>query len=96
MEASTKLVAESPYAIHDVEPWFGFEKFDDSNITFWVFVQATDRLGTFTLTNDLVKVIHRRLREEGVEINYPMRKLVLPPESGHIDIVPPIPPASGA
>ncbi|MCY4580882.1 MAG: mechanosensitive ion channel family protein, partial [Chloroflexi bacterium] len=44
-EASQKLVTESEHAV-DGEPWFGFEEFGDSNISFWVFVQATDRLGS--------------------------------------------------
>ncbi|MDA1228831.1 MAG: mechanosensitive ion channel family protein [Chloroflexi bacterium] len=94
--ASEKLVAESPHAIHDVEPWFGFEEFGDSNITFWVFVQATDRLGSFALTNELVKTIHRCLTDQGVEINYPVRKLVMPSNAGQVQIVPPMPPTSGA
>ena len=94
MEASARLVAESPDAIHDVEPWFGFDKFEDSNITFWLFIQARDRLSSFGLTNDLVKVIHRTLREAGVEINYPVRKLVMPSENGHVTLVPPTKPTA--
>ena len=96
MSASEKLVAESSNAIHDVAPWFGFERFDDSNIAFWVFIQATDRLASFALTSDLVKTIHRTLREAGVEINYPMRKLVMPPNSGPVTIVPTNLPTTGA
>ena len=94
-EASQKLVTESEYAV-DGEPWFGFEEFGDSNISFWVFVQATDRLGSFYLTSDLVKVIHSRLTAEGIEINYPVRKLVFPPENGTGPEVPPIPPVPPA
>jgi small-conductance mechanosensitive channel len=90
-EASQKLVNESEYAV-DGEPWFGFEEFGDSNISFWVFVQATDRLGSFYLTSDLVKVIHSRLTAEGIEINYPVRKLVFPSENGAVPEAPPIPP----
>ena len=81
-DASTKLVNESAYAINDVEPWFGFEKFDDSNITFWVFIRATDRLASFRLTSQLVKVIRKSLSQEGIEINYPVRKLVYPQGNG--------------
>ena len=94
-EASQKLVTESEYAV-DGEPWFGFEEFGDSNISFWVFVQATDRLGSFYLTSDLVKVIHSRLTAEGIEINYPVRKLVFPTENGTGPEVPPIPPVPPA
>ena len=54
--AAQELVNESEHAVKG-EPWFGFEEFGDSNISFWVFVRATDRLGSFFLTSDLVKVI---------------------------------------
>ncbi len=90
-EASQTLVNESEYAV-DGEPWFGFDEFGDSNISFWVFVQAKDRLGSFYLTSDLVKVIHSRLTAEGIEINYPVRKLVFPTENGSAPAAPPIPP----
>ncbi len=90
-EASQELVTESEHAV-DGEPWFGFEEFGDSNISFWVFVQATDRLGSFYLTSDLVKVIHSRLTAEGIEINYPVRKLVFSSENGTGPEIPPIPP----
>lgn len=90
-EASQELVNESEHAV-DGEPWFGFEEFGDSNISFWVFVQATDRLGSFYLTSDLVKVIHSRLTAEGIEINYPVRKLVFPSENGTGPEIPPITP----
>ena len=90
-EAAQELVTESEHAV-DGEPWFGFDEFGDSNISFWVFVQAKDRLGSFYLTSDLVKVIHSRLTAEGIEINYPVRKLVFPTENGTGPEVPPIPP----
>ena len=91
-EAAQELVDASEHAVKS-EPWFGFEEFGDSNISFWVFIRATDRIGGFFLTSELVKVIHSRLTAEGIEINYPVRKLVFPPESETVQDVPPIPPA---
>ena len=91
-EAAQELVDASEHAVKS-EPWFGFEEFGDSNISFWVFIRATDRIGGFFLTSDLVKVIHSRLTAEGIEINYPVRKLMLPSENGTAQDVPPIPPA---
>ncbi len=90
--AAEELVNSSEHAVKDSEPWFGFEEFGDSNISFWVFIQATDRLGSFYLTSDLVKVIHSRLTAEGIEINYPVRKLVFPSENGSVLAAPPMPP----
>ena len=91
-EAAQELVDESEHAVKS-EPWFGFEEFGDSNISFWVFVRATDRLGSFFLTSELVKVIHSRLTAEGIEINYPVRKLVFPSAEPSIPAPPPSPPA---
>ena len=76
LEEANRVIAESPHAVKDVDPFFGFSEFGDSNIDFWVFFQATDRSGSFTLKSQVVKRIHARFKDEGIEINYPVRKLV--------------------
>ena len=59
-------------------PWFGFDEFGDSNIGFWVLMQAKTRIGSFVVTNELIKQLHARFAKEQIEINYPVRKLVYP------------------
>ena len=76
IEVATELVTESPLAIKDTAPFFGFSAFGDSNIDFFIFLQAIDRTGSFSLKSELIKRIHHRFNEEGIEINYPVRKLV--------------------
>ena len=49
--------------------FFGFSEFGDSNIDVWVFLQATDRVGSFALRSEIIKRIHSRFNEEGTEIN---------------------------
>ena len=77
MEVATKIVVDSEHAVTDTEPRAGFSNFGDSNIDFWVFLQATDRAGSFQLKTQLIKQIHQRFNEEGIVINYPMRHLVV-------------------
>ncbi len=77
LEVATKVVVESDVAVTEVEPWIGFDNFGDSNIDFWVFIQATDRVGSFALKSELMKQIHQRFNEEGIVINYPIRHLVV-------------------
>ena len=48
----------------------------DSNIDFFVFIQAKDRTESFILKSELIKRIHERFGEEKIEINYPVRKLI--------------------
>ena len=76
VEVATELVDESPLAIKDTAPFFGFSAFGDSNIDFFIFLQAIDRTGSFSLKSELIKRIHHRFNEEGIEINYQVRKLV--------------------
>ena len=84
LEVARETIAANPEAEKE-EPWFGFERFGDSNIDFWVFLQANDRVGSFIVTNDLIKRLHARFQQEGIEINYPVRKVVFdspaPPET---------------
>ena len=70
------LVKSSPYAIEEVDPFIGFSNFGDSNIDFFVFLQAKDRTESFILKSELIKRIHERFDQEGIEINYPVRKLI--------------------
>ncbi len=90
--AAQDVVDASEHAIKDSAPWFGFEEFGDSNISFWIFIRASDRLGSFHLTSELVKLVHSRLTEEGIEINYPVRRLIFPPDQAGVPPVPPQPP----
>ena len=41
-------------------------------------MQARDRLASFELQTTLMQNLHRRLREEGIVINYPVRTLQFP------------------
>jgi small-conductance mechanosensitive channel len=76
LEVGRKLIDDSADAIKTTDAFFGFDSFGDSNIGFWVFLQARDRWGSFVLTNELIKRLQSRFQQEGIEINYPVRKLV--------------------
>jgi small-conductance mechanosensitive channel len=75
LAASQKVVAESIYSA-DFNPIVNFKTFGDSNIDFSIFARASDRVASFRLTSELIKEVHARFTEEGIEINYPVRKIV--------------------
>lgn len=77
MDVANKIVIESEHAVTETEPRAGFSVFGDSNIDFWVFIQAIDRAGSFQLKSQLIKEILVRFNEAGVVINYPIRHLVV-------------------
>ena len=78
LEEANALIQESDDAITDTTPFFGFSNFGDSNIDFFIFLQAVDRSGTFKVKSELIKRIHTRFTAENIEINYPVRKLLIP------------------
>ena len=86
LDVTRSVIADNDEAVKSMDPWFGFDSFGDSNINFWIFLQATDRVGSFVVTNDLIKRLHARFAAEGIEINYPVRKIVFGEEPPSDDL----------
>jgi small-conductance mechanosensitive channel len=78
LEVAQHILETCPDAVTTMAPWFAFNEFGDSNIGFWILVQAKTRVGSFVVTNELIKQLHARFAKEQIEINYPVRKLVYP------------------
>ena len=77
-EVMEKVLAEHPGAVREYGAYFGYDTFGESNIDFWLFVQARDRLASFEVRTELIKQLHSRLTDEGITINYPVRTLHFP------------------
>ena len=76
MEVANEVIEELPEAVKERGAWFGYEAFDDSNIKFWIWIYAKDRLSSFTVKTELIKRLHTRFRKEGIKINYPVREII--------------------
>ena len=87
MEVMNSLLESSPYGVKDYGAYFGFDSFDESNVGFWLFVQAKDRLASFELRSALINELHRRFDQEGIVINYPVRSLHFPSGPDALPIV---------
>ena len=88
MDVMNRVLETSPHGVREYGAYFGFENFGDSNVDFWLFVQAKDRLASFELRSEMINELHRRFDEEGIVINYPVRSIqfpngVSPAASGH-------------
>jgi small-conductance mechanosensitive channel len=75
LEVAKGLVQKLPEGAKDEEPLVRFSEFGDSNINFAVVLKAANRLGQFSMKTELIKALHKRFKEEGLEIQYPARKL---------------------
>ncbi|MBI2849966.1 MAG: mechanosensitive ion channel family protein [Chloroflexi bacterium] len=64
-----------PQGAKDFEPVVRFKQFGDSNINFAIVLKSVDRVGQFLLKHEFIKALHKRFGEEGIEIQYPARRL---------------------
>jgi len=62
----------------DYEPVLRYKEFGDSNIKFSVVLKSVDRGSQFILKHEFIKTLHKRYQEEGIDIQYPVRKLLFP------------------
>ena len=80
-EVMDEVMAAKPEdSVPEYGGWFGYDSFGDSNVNFWLFMQSRDRLASFRLRTELMQRLHRRLNDEGIVINYPVRTIQLPKE----------------
>ena len=77
-EVMGNLLETDPNGVKEYGAWFGFESFGDSNVVFWLFLQAKHRLASFELQSALIRDLQQRFTEEGIVINYPVRSLRFP------------------
>ncbi len=79
IDVMQQVEQEHPGVVKDYGVYFGYDTFGESNIDFWLFMQAADRLASFEVRSALIKQLQARLALEGITINYPVRSLRLPP-----------------
>ncbi len=79
-EVMEGVLDNSPHGVKEYGSYFAFDSFGESNVDFWLFLQAKDRLASFELRSEVINELHRRFAEEGIVINYPVRSLQFPDE----------------
>lgn len=87
IDVTKAIINESELAVKDFEPVVRFSEFGDSNVNFVIIFQAMDRVASFAIKSAIIKNLYARFKQEGIEINYPIRKLVMSPESDLTEFV---------
>ena len=59
----------------DFEPFIRYHTFDSSSINFTVILRAEEFVSGYVLKHEFIKRLHRRYREEGIVIPFPIRTL---------------------
>jgi len=77
LAVAREVIQDLDEAVKTFEPWFGYEEFGESNINFWVWLQAKDRIASLRVKSEFIKRLHARFDQEGITINYPVRTTYL-------------------
>jgi small-conductance mechanosensitive channel len=72
-EVAREVQRSAPGAVATHEPGVAFTGFGDSGIQVGVFLRVRDVPSRGPITHELIKRLHRRFREEGIEIALPRR-----------------------
>lgn len=70
-------------AVRDHEPFIRYHTFADSSVNFSVILRAVEVTGKYLITHEFIKRLHRRYQQEGIEIPFPIRTVVM---SGQPDL----------
>lgn len=75
-EVGREVMDQIEGASDDWDPVVRFNEFADSNINFVLVLRIKEFGCQWLLAHECVKALHKRFREEGIEISWPVRKLV--------------------
>ena len=72
-ETAAATLREVDSGVGDYEPLFRFEEFGDSSINMRVSLRAETYADRWPLRHEMIKRLHARFAEEGIEIPFPQR-----------------------
>jgi small-conductance mechanosensitive channel len=76
VEVAKEVMARVEGSDWEYEPVVRYKEFGDSNINFLLVLQVTEFDAQYQLLHECIKALHRRFKTEGIEISWPVRKLV--------------------
>ena len=71
IETARSVLQEIEGGISDFEPLLRYTAFSDFGISFNVLLRVSEFTNRFLITHELIKRLHRRYAEEGIEIPFP-------------------------
>ncbi len=76
LEVADRVIREFEGADLTFDPVVRFKEFGDSNINFVVVFRAVEVGAQYKLQHEFIKALHRRFKDDNIEISFPVRKLV--------------------
>jgi len=80
LDVARELMQTHPEGVPDFEPLLRYHTFGDFSINFTVILRAREPQARYVIAHEFIKRLHRRYKEEGIEIPYPIRTVYLYPK----------------
>lgn len=77
MQTAREVLQRVEGSVPHVEPSLRYHDFGESGIELKITVMASEYTTMFLLKHELVKAIHKTYKEQGIEIPYPMRTVIM-------------------
>jgi small-conductance mechanosensitive channel len=76
-DVAREVLEEIGVGVPEFEPSITYKKFADSSITFDVDFHVKKFVDQYTVKHEFIKKLHRRYREEGIDIPFPVRTVYM-------------------
>lgn len=78
VEVAREAQKSVPGAVKSFEPFIRYHTFGESNINFSIILRVEKFVDQYLLVHEFIKKLHRRYKEESIEISFPARVLYYP------------------
>jgi len=75
VEVAKEVLRDTPGGVREFEPFIRYHTFDDFSINFTVILRVKEYVDKYLVTHEFVKRLHKRYKQEGIEIPFPIRTL---------------------
>lgn len=75
-EVAKETMREVQGGVPEFNPFVRYNHFDASSINFTVIMRGKDFVTQYLITHEFIKRLHRRYKQEGIVIPYPIRTLI--------------------
>lgn len=78
IETAREVMKEVPGGIPEFEPFIRYHTFGDFSINFSVILRGRECVDQYLIKHEFIKRLHRRYKQEGITIPFPIRTVHLP------------------
>jgi small-conductance mechanosensitive channel len=75
IEVGKEVLKEATGGVGECSPFIRYHTFADFSINFTVILRVKEFVDKYLVTHEFIKRLHKRYKEEGIEIPFPIRTI---------------------